>query len=190
VDRCPVILDGSNGCTAARFAATSGFVTLQFANHPARLYGIDASGRVPLGASSKMGSLVLTGVFGYVRGRNLASGDHLYHLMPLHGQFALEHHRGRWSGALEFHAISAKTRVQRVRNELSAAGYALVNLRTGYQWPLVEGAGLRLDAGVENLGNRGCALPLGGRYWVGDKSGKSPVPGMGRSVYTGLAFEF
>jgi iron complex outermembrane recepter protein len=44
VDRCPVIADGSNGCTTARFAATSGFVTLRF-NHAARLYGA-----VPRGA--------------------------------------------------------------------------------------------------------------------------------------------
>ena len=51
VDRCPVIVDGSNGCTAARFSATSGFVTLQFANHAARLYGVDVSGRAPLGGN-------------------------------------------------------------------------------------------------------------------------------------------
>ncbi len=37
VDRCGVIA-GSNGCTAAKLAATTGFVNLQFANHDARLY--------------------------------------------------------------------------------------------------------------------------------------------------------
>jgi iron complex outermembrane receptor protein len=36
VDRCPAIADGSDGCTTDNFAATSGFVTLQFANHAAR----------------------------------------------------------------------------------------------------------------------------------------------------------
>src|ERR1035441_2407652 len=91
VDRCPVIVDGSNGCSAARFNATSGFVTLQFANHAARLYGVDSAFRIPLG-----GGLALTGVLGYVRGENLDTRDNLYHMMPLHGNLALEHHRGQW----------------------------------------------------------------------------------------------
>jgi iron complex outermembrane receptor protein len=185
VDRCPLIADGSNGCTAARFAATSGFVTLQFANHSARLYGVDSSVRIPLG-----GSFELAGVLGYVRGENLDTGDNLYHMMPLNGNLALEHHRGQWSSRLEFQAVDAKTDVQAVRNELRTPGYALLNLRSGYKWKLVERASMRLDAGVDNLTNRKYDLPLGGRYWVGDKTGASSVPGMGRSLYTGLTFEF
>ena len=69
-------------------------------------------------------------------------------------------------------------------------GYALVNLRTSYQWKLAEGAGLRLDAGIDNLTNRNYALPLGGRYWIGDKTGNTQLPAMGRSVFSGLTFEF
>jgi outer membrane receptor protein involved in Fe transport len=49
---------------------------------------------------------------------------------------------------------------------------------------------MRLDAGFDNLTNRQYELPLGGRYWVGDKTGNSSVPGMGRSLYSGLTFEF
>jgi iron complex outermembrane receptor protein len=190
VDRCPVITDGSNGCTAARFNATSGFVTLQFANHAARLYGVDNSFRIPLGGGSKSGSFALAGVLGYVRGENLDTGGSLYHIMPLHGTLGLEHHRGQWSSTLEFQAVDAKTDVQAVRNELSTPGYALVNLRSGYQWKLIEGASIRLDAGIDNLGNRKYDLPLGGRYWIGDKAGNSSVPGMGRSIYGGLTFQF
>jgi iron complex outermembrane receptor protein len=185
VNRCPVIVDGSNGCTAARFAATSGFVTLQFANHAARLYGVDSSFRAPLG-----GGLALTGILGYVRGENLDTGDNLYHMMPLHGSAALEHRRGPWSSTLEFQAVDAKTDVQAVRNELRTPGYALLNLRSGYKWKLAESASVRLDAGFDNLTNRKYDLPLGGRYWIGDKTGNSSVPGMGRSLYTGLTFEF
>jgi len=185
VDRCPVIVDGSNGCTAAKFAATSGFVTLQFANLAARLYGVDSSFRAPLG-----GNLVLTGVLGYVRGENLDTRDNLYHMMPLHGNLALEHHCGPWSSTLEFQAVDAKTDVQAVRNELRTPGYALLNLRSGYKWRLAERASMRLDAGFDNLTNRKYDLPLGGRYWVGDKTGNSSVPGMGRSLYSGLTFEF
>jgi iron complex outermembrane receptor protein len=190
VDRCPVIADASNGCTAAKFNATSGFVTLQFANHAARLYGFDGSFRIPLGVSAKAGSLALAGVMGYVRGENLDTGGNLYHIMPLHGNLGLEHHRGQWSSTLEVRAVDAKTDVQAVRNELRTPGYALVNLRSGYQWKLVERASMRLDAGIDNLGNRKYDLPLGGRYWIGDKTGNSPVPGMGRSIYGGLTFRF
>jgi iron complex outermembrane receptor protein len=189
VDRCPVIADGSNGCTAARFDATSGFVTLQFANHAARLYGADGSFRIPLGGGAQSGSFALTGIMGYVRGKNLDTGDNLYHMMPLHGNLGLDHRRGQWSSTLEFQAVDAKTDVEAVRNELPTAGYALVNLRSGYQWKLVEKASMRLDAGIDNLANRMYDLPLGGRYWV-DKTGNSSVPGMGRTFYGGLTFQF
>ncbi len=190
VDRCPVIADGSNGCTAARFSATSGFVNLQFANHAARLYGADVSWRAPLGESSGMGRFALVGVFGYVRGKNLDTGGNLYQMMPVHGTVGLEHRRGEWSTALDFQAVDAKTDVQAVRNELRTPGYALLNLRSGYRWKLAEATAIRLDAGVDNLTNRNYALPLGGRYWIGDKTGKTQVSGMGRSVFSGLTFEF
>lgn len=190
VDRCPVIVDGSNGCTAARFAATSGFVTLQFANHNARMYGVDGSGRMPLGRKSKLGGFALSGVLGYVRAENLDTGGSLYHIMPLNARVSLEHQRGNWSSAFDFQAVDAKTDVQAVRNELTTPGYALANVRTSYQWKLVERSSLRLDAGIDNLGNRNYVLPLGGRYWVGDKTGKSSVPGMGRSFFGGLTFQF
>ena len=190
VDRCPVIADGSNGCTAAKFAASSGFVTLQFANHAARLYGVDGSFRVPLGDSAKLGGFALDGLLGFVRGRNLDTGGNLYHIMPVHGNLSLEHRRGPWSNTLEFQAIDAKTDVQAVRNELPTPGYALLNLRSSYQWKFAEITGIRLDAGIDNLGNRNYDLPLGGRYWIGDKTGNTSVAGMGRSFYGGLTFQF
>jgi iron complex outermembrane receptor protein len=190
VDRCPAIVDGSNGCTAAKFTATSGFVTLQFANHAARIYGVDGSFKAPLSGSDKFGDLALTGLLGYVRGENPDTGGNLYHMMPLHGNVALEHRRGNWSSALEFQAVDAKRDVEAVRNELATAGYALANLRTGYRWKVDERVGLRLDVGLDNLTNRRYCLPLGGRYWVGDKTGDSSVPAMGRSLNTGLTFEF
>ena len=190
VDRCPVIADGSNGCTAARFNATSGFVTLQFANHAARLYGVDSSFRMPLGESASLGDFAVAGVMGFVRGENLDTGGNLYHLMPLHGNVSLEHRLGKWSSALEFQAVDAKTDVEAVRNELPTAGYALLHLRSGYQWKLDERASMRLDAGIDNLTGRKYALPLGGRYWVGDMTGNTPVPGMGRSIHSGLTIQF
>ena len=160
-------------------------MTLQFANHHDRLYGVDASGRLPLGSSAKLGALDVGGVVGYVQGRNLDSGDNLYHMMPLKTRVSLEHHRGAWTGAVDLQTVAAKQDVQAVRNELRTAGYALVNVRAGYQWQF-----LQLDAGVENVTNKDYALPLGGRYWVGDKTGSSSVPGIGRSLSAGLTVKF
>jgi len=190
VDRCAVIADGSSGCTADRFAATSGFVNLQFANHAARLYGVDVSGRMPLGGKAQFGDFSLAGVLGYVRGRNLDTGNNLYQIMPANAALTLEHRRGDWSSAIEFRAVDAKRDVQAVRNELRTAGYTLFNIRTGYEWHPTEPTTLRLDAGIDNLANRNYVLPLGGRYWIGDKTGGSAVPGMGRSFYGGLTFRF
>ena len=136
------------------------------------------------------GGFALSGLVGYVRGENLDTGGNLYHMMPLHGLLALEHRRGPWSSTLEFQAVDAKTDVEAVRNELPTAGYALLNLRSGYQWKVTDSAGLRLDAGIENLGGRKYNLPLGGRYWVGDKTGNTSVAGMGRSFFGGLTFQF
>jgi iron complex outermembrane receptor protein len=190
VDRCPVISDGSNGCTAARFAATSGFVTLQFANHAARLYGADATWRAPLGGNASVGDFALRGVFGQVRGENLDNAGNLYQIMPVNGLVGLEHRRGNWTNGFDFQAVDRKRDVEAVRNELSTAGYAVLNMRTSYKWKVVERTDVRLDAGIDNLAGRNYASPLGGRYWVGDKTGNTQVPAMGRTVYGGLTFEF
>lgn len=191
VRRCPVLSDRSNGCTAMRFDATSGFTSLQFFNYRARLVGVDGSWRVPLTASGvSTGPVSLAGSFSYVRGENLDTKQYLYNIMPLHARTWIEHRRGPWSNTFEFVAVDAKRNVQAMRNELSTAGYALLNVRTSYRWQLGDAAGLRLDAGIDNLANRFYAIPLGGRYWVGDKNGNTQVPGVGRNIYGGLTFEF
>ena len=130
------------------------------------------------------------GVFGYVRGENLDHGGNLYQIMPVNGQLGLEHRRGNWSSAADFQAVDAKRNVQAVRNELATPAYALVNLRTSYQWKLVEGARVRLDAGIDNVTGRNYVLPLGGRHWIGDRTGNRQVPALGRSLFGGLTFEF
>jgi iron complex outermembrane recepter protein len=180
VDRCPVI-PGSNGCTAAKLVATTGFVNLQFMNHDARLYGVDVSGRLPLGGSQTSGAFSLAAVVNYVGGRIVDTGDSVYHLMPLDARLTLEHRRGRWSSMAGVQAITAKDGVQAVRIELPTPGYVLVNLRTSYEW-----GQLRLDVGLDNATDRAYLLPVGGRYWVGDKTGASSVPGVGRSLFAGL----
>jgi iron complex outermembrane receptor protein len=191
VRRCPVINDNSNGCTPMSFNAISGFTSLQFFNYGARLYGVDGSWRLPLlRAGDPAGGVAVVGMFSIVRGKNADTGGNLYNIMPVNARVWIEHRRRAWSSAFEFHAVDAKRNVQAVRNELTTPGYALLNVRTAYRWSLTDTTGVRLDAGVDNLADRFYALPLGGRYWVGDKTGRTQVAGMGRNVYGGLTFEF
>jgi iron complex outermembrane receptor protein len=189
VDRCPLAA-GGNGCTAANLAATIGFVNLQFANHDSRLFGVDGSGRIPLGGNDRLGEFVLNGTLGYVHGRNLDTGDNLYNIMPVNAKLTLEHRRGDWTNAFDFQAVDRKREVQGTRNELRTPGYALLNLRTSYELPVVEKTTLRIDAGIDNLANRSYTPPLGGRYWIGDKTGMSSVPGVGRTFFGGLTIKF
>ena len=184
VDRCGVIA-GGNGCLASNLTATTGFVNLQFANHDARLAGVDASGRLSLVTAPAAGSFSLTGTASYVRGTILDTGDRVYRLMPLDARLALEHQRGAWTSALMVQGVGSKTRVQAVRNELTTPGYVLVNVRSGYQF-----SWWRLDVGIDNLADRAYRLPIGGRYWIADKTGRTVVPGMGRSFSLGMTARF
>lgn len=188
VNRCPTSLPGGMGsaCTKANQTATSGFVFLQFANHDARLYGVDISGRLPLGGPTAAGEFAMRGQLGYVNGKNEDTGEWLYHMMPLNAKLALDQVLGGWSNTLEVQLVESKENVQAVRNELKTAGYGLVNFRTGYQWPR-----FRIDAGIENLFDKNYALPLGGAY-LGERPmvyGTS-VAGMGRSLYIGATLQF
>ena len=207
VGRCPVSEDGNgNGCTAARFNATSAtiattpYVTLQFGNYGAQLYGVDGSGRMPLGGGSRAGEFSLSGLLGYVHGLNtapLAAGSPgqqpLYNMMPLNAKMALDHHLGNWSSGFDLQAVDAKKDLQAVRMELHTPGYVLANLRTSYLRKITEPLSLRFDAGIDNLTARNYVLPLGGRYYgptmMAIKAGAS-LPGMGRNIHGGLTFQF
>jgi iron complex outermembrane receptor protein len=181
--RCSPTLGG--GCTPANQTVKNTFVNLQFANQDAHLYGVDISGHMPLHQST-MGNFMANGVIGYVRGKNLTTGDNLYHIMPLNAKFTLKHQRNYWSNALELQAVAANHHVQLARNELRTAGYSLVNVRSSYEW-----SRLKLEAGVENLFNKNYAQPLGGAY-LGERpfTWGNQVAGMGRSIYAGITLTF
>jgi len=185
--RCPV----GASCTPVNRTTTNQFVVLQYANQSAELYGLDVSGRMLL-ASTGVGDFGLSGLLTYTHGKNLDTDDGLYNIMPLNGKLALTHTLGGWNGAVEVVASAAKDDVSDVRNEIKTAGYGLTNLRGSYTWKQV-----RVDLGVDNLFDKFYSLPLGGAY-----TGQGPtmmlngipwgiaVPGMGRSIYTGLTFKF
>ena len=167
------------------------FVHLQYANQSARLYGIDLSGHMPLGKTGA-GDLGLKGLLNYTNGENRDTGDDLYNIMPLNAKLTLTQKRGGWDNSVELVMVKAKNNISDVRNEIKTPGYSLVNLRGSYTWKQA-----RVDFGVENLFDKRYYLPTGGAY-TGQGTTMSfnaipwgiAVPGMGRSLYTGLSYAF
>jgi iron complex outermembrane receptor protein len=171
------------------------FTVLKFVNQSARLYGLDLSGRMPL-AKNNMGEFGLNGLVNYTKGENRDTGDSLYNIMPLNARLTLTQKLGRWDNAAELMMVSRKDDVSEMRNEMETPGYALVNLRGSYAWKQV-----RVDFGIENVFDRLYYHPLGGAY-IGQGTTMTtqavdtvpqwgtPVPGMGRSIYTAFTYTF
>ena len=187
----------TGNCSAANATTTNQFVVLKYENHDARLYGLDLSGKMPLGKTG-FGEFGLRGQLNYTNGRNRDSGDDLYNIMPLNTKLTLTHKTGGWDNATELVMVKAKDNVSDVRNEVKTSGYSLVNLRSSYTWKNV-----RVDFGIENLFDRNYDLPLGGAYTgQGRTMSLNPpaadgmfgwgtaVPGMGRSFYAGVNYKF
>jgi iron complex outermembrane recepter protein len=167
------------------------FGILKYMNQDARLYGVDISGRTPLGKNG-LGEWSIKGLVSYVNGRNLDTGSGLYNIMPLNAKLALQQKSGDWSNTLEVVAVDAKNDVSEPRQELATPGYTLVNWSGSYTWK-----NLRFDFGVDNIFDKFYYLPLGGAY-TGQGMTMSlagipygiAVPGMGRSVYVGMNYKF
>ncbi len=175
---------------------TDQYTVLKFVNQSARLYGIDLSGKMPL-AKTGTGAYGLKGLVSYTQGENRDTGDNLYNIMPLNARLTLTHTLRGWDNAAELVMVSRKDDVSEMRNEMETPGYALVNLRGSYAWKQV-----RVDFGIENVFDRLYYHPLGGAY-LGQGTTMTasttaatvpqwgtPVPGMGRSIYTGLTVKF
>ncbi|MEO6352844.1 MAG: TonB-dependent receptor plug domain-containing protein [Burkholderiaceae bacterium] len=181
-------IDAASCATVGKTCPTraDGFANLSFANQSARLYGVDVSGYLPLAKNSNYGAFTATGLLSYVNGKNNTTGDNLYNIMPLNAKLAVVQRIGNWTNTIEGQFVDAKSNVAQVRNELKTAGYSLLNLRTSYAWKQV-----RLDIGVENALNKFYDSPLGGAY-LGQRPMVygTPVPGMGRSLYTALNVKF
>jgi len=174
---------------------TDQFTVLKFVNQSARLYGLDLSGKMPL-AKTGAGEFGLNGLLSYTHGENRDTGDGLYNIMPLNAKLALTQKRGGWDNVAELVMVSRKDDVSEMRNEMETPGYALVNLRGSHSWKKV-----RVDFGVENVFDRLYYHPLGGAY-LGQGTTMTtqavatvpqwgtPVPGMGRSIYTAVNVQF
>ncbi len=195
-DRCSQQFSNDMACTAANQTATNQYVYLQYANHDARLWGVDVSGRVQLYSDKTLGDFSTHSIMSYVRGERMDGGN-LYHMMPFNTKLSLDHKRSGWQSAFEMQFVDSKSDVQAIRNETQTPSYILLNARTGYEWTKV-----RLDVGLDNVLDKQYYNPLGGSY-LGDRFGMNPtgaaattVPwgrnlaGMGRSVYVGLSVKY
>lgn len=188
--RCPPSF--SARCTALNVTTTNAYVILQYVNQRALLHGVDLSASSLLGRIPSLGRFYLSGSASYVDGKNLTTGDKLYHLMPLNAKLALQHRAEGWTNTVELHAVSEKSEVSQVRNEVPTPGYTLLNLRSSISWKFA-----RLDIALENALDKFYLLPLGGAY-LGQgnsmTSGGIPwgmvVPGRGRSLNLALTLDF
>lgn len=163
---------------------------LQFANHDARLYGLDLSAQTMLWNSGSLGRGALRGALDYTRAERVDTDESLYHIMPLNTRVAVEQAIGNWINTAEWQLVDGKTRVDPLRLEQPTSGYTLVNLRTAYNWH-----NLRVDAGISNLFDRFYYLPLGGVNYAawkanGNTGQLGSLPGAGRSFDVGLTVKF
>jgi iron complex outermembrane recepter protein len=183
--------DRCNTCTQP----TNGFYFLKYANHDARLWGVDLSGRADLFKHDNFGQFSTHTGMSYVRGERMDGGN-LYHMMPFNAKLSLDHKLDGWKSAVEMQFVDAKTDVQAIRNELSTSSYVLLNAKTGYQWK-----NLSIDVGLDNVLNKQYYHPLAGVY-AGDYYAMSitapdngfrnnrNLPGMGRSVFVGVTLTY
>ncbi|MFT8590671.1 MAG: TonB-dependent receptor [Acetobacter orientalis] len=160
---------------------------LQFANHNAQTYGINASGHYTLWNTDRFGKGEFTGVLNWVRGQDEVTHSGLYHMMPLNGTVAVTEAVGPWKGRVEMNFVKAKDTVDYLRAEPRTPGYALLNLGGSYNWKM-----LTLDAGVDNIFNQPYYLPLGGLSLTDTRyiGYTRALPGMGRSFNVSLTATF
>lgn len=169
------------------------FNVLQYVNQSAQIYGVDLSGHYALGKFGNYGDFTAKGVLSYTRGENLTTGDNLYNIMPLNTKLSVEQRIAAWRNTVEIQLVAAKTDVSQVRNEVKTGGYGLFNLRSSYNLNNKT----RIDFGIDNLFDKFYSMPLGGAY-VGQGKTMSingipfgiVVPGIGRSIYTGMNVKF
>lgn len=163
---------------------------LQFANHDAQIYGFDISGSANLWADTGYGSGLIKGYVGLSQGQQINTGDSLYHMLPVNADITLEHKLGGWTNSVELQLMGSKTETDPTRLEHSTPAYAVVNLRTGYEWQNVS-----LGLGIDNLFDKQYYDPLGGVDISGARAGGNQkqfdsLAAMGRSFIAEMTVKF
>ena len=176
-----------NYVNVRRIASSGQFSTLEFVNHNAQSYGINASGNYRLWHNARFGHGEIVTNINWVRGQDLTNGAGLYHQMPTNGNVALHEQWKNWTGRVEMTFVKAKDTVDWVRNEPRTPGYALLGLGGQYTWRYMT-----LDASIDNVLNQKYSLPLGG-WSLADYAATGSLralPGMGRSFNVSLTARF
>lgn len=168
----------------------STFSQLMFSNQNARIYGADLSWEAVTWDSARFGRGEISGVAGWLRGTALATGNGLYHMMPLNARIGFDETLRGWTAGIGMQMVNRKSRIDPMRYEPVTAGYVLLNLHGGYTWRHI-----RLDVGADNLLNKYYSLPLGGVNFddfmaSGWTTQIRPLTGQGRSVNMGLTVRF
>ncbi|MBS0980683.1 TonB-dependent receptor [Acetobacter thailandicus] len=168
-------------------SATASPATLQFVNHNARSYGINASGHLNLWDTNKYGRADLKTNLNWVRGQDLVTHSGLYHQMPVNGSVRLTETYGNWSGRMDLTLVKSKTTVDWLRNEPRTPGYALLGIGSSYRWKMFT-----IDGSIDNIMDQKYYLPLGGVDTGVYKQTGSFVPllGFGRSFNLSLTASF
>jgi iron complex outermembrane recepter protein len=175
--------------TTYRYAhATS--AQLRFANHDAQISGTDLCGTRTLWRNGRLGLSRLAVLAGWQRGDRTDSSTSLYQITPAHIRFAFDEQKQGFTAGLGITVSDRKSHLDPNRFERATSGYALLDVRAGY-----EKGPLRIAGGADNLLNRFYALPLGGVNFddfmaSGRKSELKPLTGRGRSAYFALSAQF
>ncbi|BAE49344.1 TonB-dependent receptor [Paramagnetospirillum magneticum] len=169
---------------------SSVFPLLKFANHDAMMSGVDVSGSTFLARETGYGDFKVSGMIGWLHGEMVNTGKAMYHVMPINGKAALEHGWGGWTNAVEAQLVGTKAGVDPLRREPKTPGYALLNLRSGYEWE-----NFLLNLGIDNVFDKRYYHPLGGvdysewrRHSLTGQVGALPAPG--RSFNAGVTVKF
>jgi iron complex outermembrane receptor protein len=183
----------SSFCFQPQNGFPNGFSYLKFANHDARLWGVDVASTAELYQDKSLGQFTARSTMSYVRGERMDGGN-LYHMMPFNLKLGVDHNLVGWKNSLEMQFVDAKQDVQAIRHELRTPSYVLLNAKTSYKYHFVS-----VDFGIDNLLDKQYFYPLGGSY-LGDEytmmlaATKYPnnraVASMGRSFYVGLTISY
>lgn len=177
---------------------------VRFANVDAEFYGADAVFSIPL-----MAEWQLDGTVSYVRGRlresfmsqdgtRMIRDDEAYRLPPLRGVLSVSRQLGNWVVSTEVDWAARQSNLSELllddpanakNHSRAISGYALYNLRAQYLNPA---SGMKVSVGVENLADRMHADAMNGfnRVSGGDMAVGERLPGVGRSIYAQMAWEW
>jgi iron complex outermembrane receptor protein len=159
---------------------------LQYQNVDAKLYGMDANWFATLSDEWQ-----LNGTVSYVRGERRDTNDSLYRIAPLTARTMLSYVQTNWRLGVEVETVASQNKVSTENEEQKTSGYTVFNLMGNYE----ATKALTLSAGVNNVFDRNYQDHLGGynRISINDNPDIAQgerLPGLGRSVYAGVNFNW